>query len=46
MEAQEDPVPAENPPVEPTGPAEFASHTLAYLRRLDEKLDRVDGRLD
>jgi hypothetical protein len=22
------------------------SHTLAYLRRIDEKLDRVEGRLD
>jgi hypothetical protein len=46
MEAQEDPAPANDPPVEPAGLAEFASHTLAYLRRLDEKLDRVDGRLD
>ena len=25
---------------------EPASHTLAYLRRLDEKLDRIDGRLN
>jgi hypothetical protein len=25
---------------------EPASHTLAYLRRLDEKLDRIEGRLD
>jgi chromosome segregation ATPase len=23
-----------------------ASHTLAYLRRIDEKLDRIDGRMD
>ena len=22
------------------------SHTLAYLRRIDEKLDRIEGRLD
>jgi hypothetical protein len=25
---------------------EPASHTLAYLRRIDDKLDRIDGRLD
>ena len=25
---------------------EPASHTLAYLRRLDEKLDRIEGRFD
>jgi hypothetical protein len=25
---------------------EPASHTLAYLRRIDEKLDRIDGRMD
>ena len=38
-------MPANDPPVEPTGPAEFANHTLAYLRRLDEKLDRVEASL-
>ena len=25
---------------------EPASHTLAYLRRLDEKLDRIEGRFE